>query len=329
MGLKSKTIILIFLLIFTSTLLITGITHLKIIVNPTESVKKLLDDFLDVLPGEDRKFVKSIPKIEIDHDQDKDGIKDLADIVEGARKDAANKPVYKSAYYNGGYPPPTEGVCTDVIWRAFQNAGYSLKDMVDQDIKKNLKSYPRVEGRPDPNIDFRRVPNLDSFFKRHATILTTEIIPYNLENMKQWQAGDIVVFGKPIEHIAIVSDVRRTDGVPYIIQRGAEAVYTPEGQTQIKQNIAYYMQNAGDIRRCFESLGQMVFGGVNAPYIWLKIPEGFTSWQYFDHLLENYNIVGTPGSGFGACGEGYFRLTGFGSQENTRKAIERLKNGGK
>ncbi len=118
------------------------------------------------------------------------------------------------------------------------------------------------------------------------------------------------------------------NGTAYIIQRAAEAIYTPEGQQQIKQNIAYYMRNAHDIRACFEGLGHTVFGGVNAPYIWLKIPEGFTSWQYFDNLLENYNIVGTPGSGFGSCGEGYFRLTGFGSRENTIKAIERLKKGG-
>jgi LL-diaminopimelate aminotransferase len=119
------------------------------------------------------------------------------------------------------------------------------------------------------------------------------------------------------------------NGVAYIIQRGAEAVYTPEGRAQIKKNIDYYMQNAQDIRRCFESLGYTVFGGENAPYIWLKIPERFTSWQFFDHLLADYNIVGTPGSGFGACGEGYFRLTGFGSRENTLKAIDRLKKGGK
>jgi LL-diaminopimelate aminotransferase len=119
------------------------------------------------------------------------------------------------------------------------------------------------------------------------------------------------------------------NGVPYIIQRGAEAIYTPAGQAQIKKNIDYYMQNAKDIRKCFESLGQLVFGGENGPYIWLQIPEGYTSWQYFDHLLVDFNIVGTPGSGFGSCGEGYFRLTGFGSRENTLKAIERLKNGRK
>jgi LL-diaminopimelate aminotransferase len=117
------------------------------------------------------------------------------------------------------------------------------------------------------------------------------------------------------------------NGVSYIVQRGAEAVYTPEGQSQIRKNINYYMKNAQVIRRCFESLGHQVFGGENAPYIWLKIPEGYSSWQYFDKLLNDYNVVGTPGSGFGSCGEGYFRLTAFGSAENTLKAIERLKNG--
>ncbi len=119
------------------------------------------------------------------------------------------------------------------------------------------------------------------------------------------------------------------NGVAYIIQKAAAAIYTPEGKAQTRQNVAYYMRNAQAIRTCFEELGHQVFGGENAPYVWLRIPEGFTSWQYFDHLLERYNIVGTPGSGFGSCGEGYLRLTGFGSQVNTARAIERLKNGGK
>ena len=128
-----------------------------------------------------------------------------------------NKPRYKSAYYDGGYPPPDEGVCTDVIWRAFLNAGYNLKDMIDKDIRENTSDYPRVNGAPDPNIDFRRVKNLVPFFKKFATSLTTEIIPGVAENLKEWQGGDIVVFGEPVEHIAIVSDKRRNDGVPLII----------------------------------------------------------------------------------------------------------------
>lgn len=166
-----------------------------------------------------------IPQIEIDHDEDGDGIKDLADILEGARKDVENKPKYKSVYYADGYPPDNEGVCTDVIWRSLMNAGYNLKELIDEDIKNNLNEYPRVDVA-DPNIDFRRVPNLNVFFKRNATVLTTEIIPYDVDNLKNWQAGDIVVFGEPLNHIAIISDIRRNDGVPYIIHNASP--YTME-----------------------------------------------------------------------------------------------------
>ncbi|CQR72641.1 LL-diaminopimelate aminotransferase [Sporomusa ovata DSM 2662] len=115
------------------------------------------------------------------------------------------------------------------------------------------------------------------------------------------------------------------NGVPYIIQRGAEAVYTPEGQQQIKSLINYYMDNAKTIREGLKSIGLDVFGGVNAPYIWLKTPQGYDSWSFFDKLLNEANIVGTPGAGFGPAGEGYFRLTAFGSQESTQEAIERIK----
>ncbi len=148
------------------------------------------------------------------HDMDRDGLDDLVDIVNGARAEAERKPAYVVKCYRGGYPPLTEGVCTDVIWRAFKDAGYNLKEMVDKDILKNKKAYPRVNGRPEPDIDFRRVPNLVSFFKRHAQILTTEVKPYNVENLVQWQGGDIVVYGA---HIGIVSDKRRDDGVPLLI----------------------------------------------------------------------------------------------------------------
>lgn len=115
------------------------------------------------------------------------------------------------------------------------------------------------------------------------------------------------------------------NGVPYIIQRGAEAVYTPEGQRQIKELIDYYMVNAKTIREGLQSIGLDVFGGVNAPYIWLKTPKGYDSWSFFDKLLTEVNIVGTPGAGFGPAGEGYFRLTAFGSQESTQEAIARIK----
>jgi uncharacterized protein YijF (DUF1287 family) len=157
-----------------------------------------------------------VQKIIIENDKDEDGILDLEDFVQGARMEANNKPIYRSKYYLGGYPPEHEGVCTDVIWRSFKNAGYNLKEMIDKDIKEHTADYTRVEGRPDPNIDFRRVPNQLVFFRKHAIKITNELKPNDANNLKQWQGGDIVVFRKP-EHIAIVSDIRRNDGVPFII----------------------------------------------------------------------------------------------------------------
>lgn len=115
------------------------------------------------------------------------------------------------------------------------------------------------------------------------------------------------------------------NGAPYIIQRAGAAVYTPEGRAQLKEQVAYYMNNAKVIKEGLAAAGYEVYGGINAPYIWLKVPEGMTSWEFFDYLLENANVVGTPGSGFGPSGEGYFRLTAFGNYENTLQAIERIK----
>lgn len=115
------------------------------------------------------------------------------------------------------------------------------------------------------------------------------------------------------------------NGVSYITQRGAAAIYTEEGQKQIKATIDYYMTNAKIIREGLQALGLTVFGGVNAPYIWLKTPNNMDSWSFFDKLLNEANIVGTPGSGFGPSGQGYFRLTAFGSRENTIEAVNRFK----
>lgn len=115
------------------------------------------------------------------------------------------------------------------------------------------------------------------------------------------------------------------NGAPYIIQRAGEAVYSEEGRKQTKEQIAYYMNNAKIIRDGLAEAGYTVFGGINAPYIWLKTPDRMTSWEFFDYLLEERNVVGTPGSGFGPSGEGYFRLTAFGSLENTKEAMERIR----
>ena len=115
------------------------------------------------------------------------------------------------------------------------------------------------------------------------------------------------------------------NGAPYIIQRAGEACYSAEGKAQLKEQVAFYMNNAKIIKEGLKDAGYTVFGGVNAPYIWLQTPDKMPSWDFFDFLLKNANVVGTPGSGFGPSGEGYFRLTAFGSHENTLKAIERIK----
>ncbi len=115
------------------------------------------------------------------------------------------------------------------------------------------------------------------------------------------------------------------NGAPYIVQKAAMAVYTDEGKEQIKEQVAYYMRNAQVIDQGLREAGYSVSGGVNAPYIWMETPDGMSSWEFFDYLLENANVVGTPGSGFGPSGEGYFRLTAFGTYENSVAAMERIK----
>jgi uncharacterized protein YijF (DUF1287 family) len=161
-----------------------------------------------------------VEKVTIDHDQDGDGVLDLDDIVGGARDYVNTRPRYQDGYYDGGYPPAEEGVCTDVIWQALSGAGYDLKALIDADIANNTEDYPRVGGQPEPNIDFRRVKNLAVFFTKYAESSTTEVIPGDPENLKEWQGGDIVVFGDRFSHIAIVSDRRRADGVPLILHNG-------------------------------------------------------------------------------------------------------------
>lgn len=143
-------------------------------------------------------------------DFNKNGVDDYTDILLGARADAENHPTYDGAYQENGYPPDNIGVCTDVVWRAFRNAGYSLRDMVDADIAARPGEYPDVE-QPDSNIDFRRVKNLRVFFEKYAVSLTTDI-----SDIGAWQPGDIVIFGAD-EHIGILSDRRNRSGQPYVI----------------------------------------------------------------------------------------------------------------
>ncbi len=149
-------------------------------------------------------------------DYNQNGVDDYTDFLYGARKDAENHPEYDSRYWETGYPPDNIGVCADVIWRAFKEAGYSLRDMVDQDIARRPEAYFAVQT-PDSNIDFRRVRNLRVFFDMYAESLTL-----NPEEIDQWQPGDIVIFGDN-QHIGIVSDKRNRKGRVYLIHNGGQS----------------------------------------------------------------------------------------------------------
>lgn len=168
-------------------------------------------------------------------DQDGDGKDDFEDIMEGARSYVSTKPKYESVYYQGGYPDGNVGVCTDVIWSAFQEAGYDLKAMVDADIAAHTAAYPRVNGKPDRNIDFRRVPNLLVFFQRNAQTLTLDT-----SDRGSWQPGDIVVYK---DHIAIVSEKRNAAGIPFIIHHGGQPVYEEDSMTR-QRIIGHFRWNA-------------------------------------------------------------------------------------
>ena len=177
-------------------------------------------------------------------------------------------------------------------------------------------SIYEIQGAKEVAIEFRSFSKNAGFTGTRCayTVVPKEVLgytetgePYSLN--KLWNRRQTTKF----------------NGSPYIIQKGAAAVYTPEGREQICSLIDYYMDNASIIRNGLIDAGFTVFGGVNAPYIWLKTPDGLDSWQFFDKLLNEVNIVGTPGVGFGPCGQGYFRLTAFGSRENTVRAIDRIK----
>ncbi|MBO4704245.1 MAG: LL-diaminopimelate aminotransferase [Spirochaetaceae bacterium] len=136
---------------------------------------------------------------------------------------------------------------------------------------------------------------------------------------------DLVFEGTELNALWSRRQSTKFNGVSYITQRAAEAVYSAEGQKQIQENLSYYRENARLIYEGVMAAGFKAFGGKNSPYVWMKIPAGFTSWSFFDELLEKCQVVGTPGSGFGKKGEGYLRLTGFGSRERTLEALERIK----
>lgn len=172
-------------------------------------------------------------------------------------------------------------------------------------------SIYEIEGAKDVAIEFRSFSKTAGFtgIRCAYTIVPKELKVNGVSLNKLWHRRQCTKF----------------NGVSYVTQRAAEAIYSEEGQKQIRKNINYYQENARIISDGLKAAGFEIYGGINSPYIWLKINGNMTSWEFFDELLEKVNIVGTPGSGFGPSGEGYFRLTAFGSREDTIKAIDRIK----
>lgn len=217
------------------TAILTGVTVFGCLLLDGHALRVLSPD-IRLRPG------LEIPLTIEDRDENQNGAPDALDFVAGARREAANGTLYDAGYY-AGYPPEGRGACTDVIWRAFREAGYDLKKMVDEDIREAPEAYGTTGSRPDPNIDFRRVSNLVVFFRRHARKLTTTVKPGDSENLVEWQPGDIVVFGPPYEHIGIISDQRRPDGVPLLIHnagpRAAEKDHLLRWPSKITHHFRY------------------------------------------------------------------------------------------
>lgn len=176
-------------------------------------------------------------------------------------------------------------------------------------------SIYEIEGAREVAIEFRSFSKTAGFT---GIRLGYTVVPKELKGLDE--AGNRVALNPLWRR----RQTTKFNGASYLTQRGAEALYTAEGQRQVKETVDYYLENASMLRIGLEAVGYRCAGGVNSPYIWLKTPDGMTSWEFFDHLLNKYHIVGTPGSGFGPSGEGYFRLTAFNTHTNTRKAIERL-----
>lgn len=246
---------------------------------------------------------------------------------------AGRKVIFADANAENGFlPMPDEKVKADIIYICSPNnptgAVYNkeqLKKWVDYALKINAiilfdaayecfisdetlpKSIYEIENAKKCAIEFCSLSKTAGFTGTRCgyTIISKELDKLN----KFWLRRQTTKF----------------NGVPYIVQRGAEAVFSKQGQKEIRENINYYKENAKLISQTLKECGIWHVGGEHSPYIWLKCPDNMTSWEFFDYLLENIQVVGTPGSGFGKNGEGFFRLTSFGSKENTKEAMERFK----
>ena len=177
------------------------------------------------------------------------------------------------------------------------------------------RSIYEIDGARDCAIEFRSFSKTAGFTGTRCGYV---VIPQNLTGVNK--NGERV----PLKNLWLRRQSTKFNGTAYIVERGAEAIYSDEGQAQIKNLVGYYMENAKIIREGLEKVGLTAYGGINAPYIWLKTPNDLSSWEFFDLLLNKANVVGTPGAGFGPCGENYFRLTSFGDRDNTIEAMKRL-----
>jgi LL-diaminopimelate aminotransferase len=176
-------------------------------------------------------------------------------------------------------------------------------------------SIYEIEGARECAIEFRSFSKTAGFTGIRCAYI---VIPEELQGTAS--NGRSV----PVSQLWSRRTNTKFNGISYPVQRGAEAIYSEEGRKEVQANIDYYMENAGLILAGLDKAGFTTFGGINAPYVWLKTPNGLDSWEFFDALLEQANVVGTPGSGFGSCGEGYFRLSAFGIREKVEEAIERI-----
>lgn len=251
---------------------------------------------------------------------------------------AGRKILYSNSNEDNGFlPMPDENVKADIIYLCSPNnptgAVYTkpqLKQWVDYALKNNSiilfdsayesfisdETLPRsiyeIEGAKTCAIEFCSFSKTAGFTGTRCgyTVVPKTLVYDDTELNKLWLRRQTTKF----------------NGVPYIVQKGAAAVFSEEGQKEIQANIAYYKENAKIITNALDKLGIWYTGGTNSPYIWLKCPNNMKSWEFFDYLLNNIQVVGTPGCGFGNNGEGYFRLTSFGSREKTIEAMQRLLN---
>ncbi len=244
--------------------------------------------------------------------------------------------IYMPCTADNGFAPEFPETVPDVIYLCFPNnptgatiTKDQLQGWVDYAVKNKAviiydaayEAYISEDGVPHSIFECEGARDcaieIRSFSKNAGFTglrLGYTVIPKNLKNEE----------GASLHALWARRHGTKFNGAPYIVQKAGEAVYSEEGQKETREQIAYYMNNAKVIYEGLKNAGYSVSGGVNAPYIWLKTPDNMTSWEFFDHLLETANVVGTPGSGFGPSGEGYFRLTAFGSYENTVEAIKRI-----